>query len=69
MSAANKENKLVKLIERIEALEEVNEETLRTLNDLSEETRNELDDIYIALSETRSIITLSNPVLFYLHLP
>lgn len=54
LAAAKEENKLTQLIERIESLEEVSEETLRTLNDLSEETRSELDDIYIALSELTS---------------
>ena len=32
-------------------LEEVSEETIAAINDLSEDTRNELDDIYLALSE------------------
>lgn len=52
--AAKEENKLTELMTRIQALEEVSEETLCTLNDLSEETRQELDDIYIALSELSS---------------
>lgn len=36
---------------KISVLEAVSEETLAALNDLSEDTRKELDDIYIALSE------------------
>ena len=39
------------LEERIKALEEANEEILKDINDLSEDTRNNLDDIYIALAE------------------
>jgi hypothetical protein len=37
--------------ERIKALEEANEELLKDINDLSEDTRNSFDDVYIALSE------------------
>ena len=36
---------------RIKSLEEMTEETLSAINDLSEDTRKEFDDIYIALSE------------------
>lgn len=36
---------------KISVLEAVSEETLAALNDLSEDTRKEFDDIYIALSE------------------
>lgn len=36
---------------RIKELEEGNEDTLSALNDLSEDTRKELDDIYLALSQ------------------
>ena len=39
------------LDERLKALEEANEEILKDINDLSEDTRNNLDDIYIALAE------------------
>ena len=39
------------LEERIKALEEANEEIFKDINDLSEDTRNNLDDIYIALAE------------------
>lgn len=51
MISAKENSQLPELMQRIEALEEVSEETLRTLNELSEETRAEFDDIYIALSE------------------
>lgn len=37
--------------DRIKALEAANEELLKDLNDLSEDTRNNFDDIYMALSE------------------
>jgi hypothetical protein len=37
--------------ERVKALEEANELLLKDINDLSEETRNQFDDIYITLSE------------------
>jgi len=36
---------------RVKLLEEYNEETMQAINDLSEDTGNHLDDIYIALSE------------------
>ncbi len=36
---------------KMKALEQSNEETLSAVNDLSEDTRQELDDIYIALAE------------------
>ncbi len=36
---------------RIQSLEEISEEILKAINDLSEDTRREFDDIYIALSE------------------
>lgn len=39
---------------RMKTLEEVNEETMAAINDLSEDTRNELDDIYLALSQLAS---------------
>ncbi len=37
--------------ERVKALEEADEELLKDVNDLSEDTRRQFDDIYIALSE------------------
>ena len=42
------------LINRIKTLEEISEETLAAINDLSEDTRKEFDDIYIAMSELAS---------------
>lgn len=45
----NKE--LEELKARMKELEEVSEETMAAINDLSEDTRKELDDIYLALSE------------------
>lgn len=42
---------LEELKARMKELEEVSEETLDAINDLSEDTRKELDDIYLALSE------------------
>lgn len=39
------------LRQRLKQLEQSGEETLTAINDLSEDTRRELDDIYIALSE------------------
>lgn len=44
----NKE--LEELKARIKELEEISEETMSAINDLSEDTRKELDDIYLALS-------------------
>ena len=39
------------LKKKIEALEAAGEDTLAAINDLSEDTRKELDDIYIAMAE------------------
>lgn len=50
-TGTNTEKEIEKLKQRIKALEEGNEDTLSTLNDLSEDTRKELDDIYLALSQ------------------
>jgi len=54
LAVAKEDNALPDLINRIRALEEVSEETLAAINDLSEDTRTELDDIYIAMSELAS---------------
>jgi esterase/lipase len=48
-ASASKE--IENLKERIERLESANEDTLKAVNDLSEDSRKELDSIYIALSE------------------
>ena len=45
----NKELEALKA--RLKELEEMSEETMAAINDLSEDTRKELDDIYMALSE------------------
>ena len=39
------------LKQRMKALEEGTEDTIAAINDLSEDTRKELDDIYLALSQ------------------
>ena len=49
--AAKESRLLPDLINRIKTLEEISEETLSAINDLSEDTRKEFDDIYIAMSE------------------
>jgi len=51
LAAAKATNALPDLIRRIKALEEISEETLAAINDLSEDTRKEFDDIYIAMTE------------------
>ena len=51
LAAAKATNALPDLISRIKALEEISEDTLVAINDLSEDTRKEFDDIYIAMSE------------------
>ncbi len=48
----NKE--LEELKARMKELEEISEETMAAINDLSEDTRKELDDIYLALSQLAS---------------
>ncbi len=45
---------LEELKARMKELEEVSEETMAAINDLSEDTRKELDDIYLALSQLAS---------------
>lgn len=60
----NKE--LEELKARMKELEEVSEETMAAINDLSEDTRKELDDIYLALSELaakqKKIYKPQNPI-------
>ncbi len=51
LPAVNSHQELEDLKERIKTLEAVSEETLSALNDLSEESRKEFDDIYLALSQ------------------
>lgn len=51
LPAVNSHQELEDLKHRIKALEEISEDTLAALNDLSEESRKEFDDIYLALSQ------------------
>ena len=52
LSVANYNNKEIEeLKQRMKALEEGTEDTIAAINDLSEDTRKELDDIYLALSQ------------------
>lgn len=51
LPTVNSHQELEDLKNRIKALEEVSEETLSTINDLSEDSRKEFDDIYLALSQ------------------
>ena len=44
-------DEVLDLKKRMKALEEGNEDTIAAVNDLSEDTRKELDDIYLALSQ------------------
>ena len=50
-SANNTIQEIQELKQRMKALEEGTEETIAAINDLSEDTRKELDDIYLALSQ------------------
>lgn len=62
----NKE--LEELKTRMKELEEVSEETMAAINDLSEDTRKELDDIYLALSQLASKpkqTTIQRPAIGY----
>ena len=47
----NTNKELEELKVRLKELEEASEETMAAINDLSEDTRRELDDIYLALSQ------------------
>ena len=52
LSVANNTIKEIEeLKQRMKALEEGTEDTIAAINDLSEDTRKELDDIYLALSQ------------------
>lgn len=51
LPAVSNHQELEELKNRIQTLEEVSEETLATINDLSEDSRKEFDDIYMALSQ------------------
>ena len=49
--ASNQIKEIEELKQRMKALEEGTEDTIAAINDLSEDTRKELDDIYLALSQ------------------
>lgn len=51
ISTISNSNELEELKTRIKTLEEVSEDTLAAINDLSEDSRKEFDDIYLALSQ------------------
>ena len=52
LSSVNSTTKEIEeLKQRMKILEEGNEDTIAAVNDLSEDTRKELDDIYLALSQ------------------
>ena len=50
-SVNNTTKEIEELKQRMKMLEEGNEDTIAAVNDLSEDTRKELDDIYLALSQ------------------
>ena len=50
-SANNPIKEIEELKQRMKALEQGSEDTIAAINDLSEDTRRELDDIYLALSQ------------------
>ena len=50
-SVNNATKEIEELKQRMKMLEEGNEDTIASINDLSEDTRKELDDIYLALSQ------------------
>lgn len=50
-SVSNTTKEIEELKLRMKMLEEGNEDTIAAVNDLSEDTRKELDDIYLALSQ------------------
>ncbi len=51
LSQVSTAKELEELKKRVKELEESSEDTLAAINDLSEDTRRELDDIYLALTE------------------
>lgn len=51
LSANNPTQEIEDLKQRVKELEESSEDTLAAINDLSEDTRKELDDIYLVLTE------------------
>ena len=51
VTANNPIKEIEELKQRMKALEQGSEDTIAAINDLSEDTRRELDDIYLALSQ------------------
>lgn len=51
LASVSSSQELEDLKQRIKTLEEGAEDTIASINDLSEDTRRELDDIYLALSQ------------------
>lgn len=65
LAAVNSHQELEDLKNRIKALEEISEENLSELNDLSEDSRREFDDIYLALSQlSQKKITQQQPIVY-----
>lgn len=65
LAAVNSHQELEDLKNRIKALEEISEENLSELNDLSEDSRREFDDIYLALSQlSQKKITQQQPIAY-----
>ena len=62
LSSLNSTTKEIEeLKQRMKMLEEGNEDTIAAVNDLSEDTRKELDDIYLALSQLAGCSARSSP--------
>ena len=59
--ASNAIKEIEELKRRMKALEEGTEDTIAAINDLSEDTRKELDDIYLALSQLADKRKLPSP--------
>ena len=65
LAAVNSHQELEDFKNRIKALEEISEENLSELNDLSEDSRREFDDIYLALSQlSQKKITQQQPIAY-----
>ncbi|WP_288838565.1 ORF6N domain-containing protein [uncultured Bacteroides sp.] len=65
LAAVNSHQELEDFKNRIKTLEEISEENLSELNDLSEDSRREFDDIYLALSQlSQKKITQQQPIAY-----
>lgn len=65
LAAVNSHQELEDFKNRIKTLEEISEENLSELNDLSEDSRREFDDIYLALSQlSQKKITQQQPIVY-----